>query len=311
MERLPTPITHPETAWLALSVPAWLLVAGVLCATAILRRSMLAALGALLRRRAPPSEHSDPALDWAPPIAGPGQLLAVALAAALLTGAAAALAAPLFVAALLAAPAAALAVWTQLRALEARYVAALDRSLPAAVGRLGGYLHSGGGFHAALARVVADLPAGPLRAEWSFFADRLDMPVARGGPAAPAQVAAALSRRTPSARHAAFLDHLEVALDQAHDVLTARVAAASAALYAADRRRSAAATELAQMRYSGVAIGIAGIVMFAYLAVTQHERLARAYQGPLGLGAGAIVALALAAPFAAGMLLARVEDVEY
>lgn len=310
MSPFSAPVTHPETAWLATSVLLWIAIAGVLGATLLLRGRMLAACSALLRRRAGQAPLPEPALAWSPPVVGPGRLLAITLIAGLLAVAGLTLVAPLFVAMVLAAPAVTLLVWAALRLLEARYVAALDRELPAAVGRLGAALRSGASFQGALERVAGDLPAGPLRAEWDFLLDRLTAPVGRGV-AGPAQVAAALARQTPSPRHAALLEHLEVALGQTHDVLVRRVEAAADALFAAERRRSAAATELAQMRYSGVAIGLAGLAMFAYLAATQHERLARAYAGPLGLPAGVAVALALAAPFVAGAVLGRTEDLEY
>jgi Flp pilus assembly protein TadB len=306
------PVTHPESAWLAVSVPLWLLVAGILGVSVLLRgRAMEAAARLLERRQGEGEPVDDPALLWAPPITTPGQLLAAAIAASLIVIVALSFLAPLFVAVVLAPPAASLLVWGMLRLQEARYIARLDDALPAVVGRLAGYLNAGGGFQSALGRVVTDLPDGPLRGEWSFLAERLAAPVSRVGVAAPGQVVAALARQTPSRRHAAFLSHLEVALGQTHDVLTRRVAAAADALQAAERRRSAASTELAQMRYSGFAIGMAGLGMAGYLGLSQPDRVARAYQGPLGLAAGLLVAAALLAPIIGGMLLARVDDIDY
>ncbi len=306
-----TPLTHPETAWIAVSVPLWLLLGGILGVSLTLRGWGLSACRRLIERRRATAGDEDPALLWSPPVTTPGQLFGASLAAVLLVTAALSLVATPFIALVLAAPAACLVIWAFLRAQEARYVDALDRALPAVVGRLCGYLRAGGSFQGALERVVADLPAGPLRSEWTFLAERMAAPVTRRGLATPEQVVAALAQQTPSRRHATFLGHLEVALGQTHDVLTQRLGAASLALFAAERRRSAAATELAQMRYSGVAIGLAGLLMAAYLLVTQQDRVARAYQGPLGLAAGVLVAAALLAPIVAGLLLARIDDIDY
>jgi hypothetical protein len=162
-----------------------------------------------------------------------------------------------------------------------------------------------------LERVIADMPTGPLRAEWSFILGRLGTPLANHSLATAGQVVAALAAQTPSARHATFLGHLEVALDQTHDVLTRRVMAAYSALQAAEQRRSQAATELAQMRYSGLAISLAGLGMAIYLVFTQQERFLAAYQGAPGLIAGAVVVSALIAPLIGGMLLARAEELDY
>jgi hypothetical protein len=302
-------VTNPETAWIALAVPVWLAVAGMLGATLVARGRLATMLQAMLTRRA--TVASDPALAWVPPIADAGRLVGAALASAILVTLVLSQLAPVLLAALLAGPAGVLIAWALLHVLELRYRDALDRALPAAVGRLAARLRSGASFQAALARVVADLPEGPLRAEWGFVVERLGVPLADGGPAQPAQVVRALADQTASARHTVFLEHLEVALGQPHDVLTQRTQAASEALYAAELRRSAATTELAQMRYSGMAIGLAGTGMAGYLAATQVERVARAYEGPLGLVVGMIVVVALGAPFVAGHLLSQANDLDY
>ncbi len=65
------------------------------------------------------------------------------------------------------------------------------------------------------------------------------------------------------------------------------------------------------MRYSGIAIGCAGLFMALYLALTQWPRFVAAYTGPLGPIAGSIVGAVLAAPFIGGFLLARAEELEY
>jgi Flp pilus assembly protein TadB len=304
-------VTNAETAWLAHSVPAWLAVAGMLCVSLVVRGRIAAAVAARLARRRHSGSAADASLVWAAPIATPAQIVAAAIGGAVLAGGGALLVAPALVAALLTGPSAVLAAWAVLGALELRYRDRLDRALPPAVARLAARLRSGESFQSALARIVADLPDGPLRAEWGFVVERLGAPMAAGGAAQPADVVRALIEQTPSARHAVLLEHLEVALRQTHDVLSRRVQAAAEALYAAEQRRSAAATELAQMRYSGVAIGLAGLGMAGYLALTQAERVALAYSGPLGVAAGCAVALALAAPLVAGQVLARADDVDY
>jgi hypothetical protein len=94
-------------------------------------------------------------------------------------------------------------------------------------------------------------------------------------------------------------------------VLIKRVQAAYTALHAAEQRRSQASTELSQMRYSGIAIGLAGIGMAAYLALTQWKRFTLAYQGPLGLVVGIVVGAVLIAPFIGGFLLSRADELDY
>jgi hypothetical protein len=124
-------------------------------------------------------------------------------------------------------------------------------------------------------------------------------------------VVAALAAQTASHRHSTLLSHLSVAVGQPQDALARRCDAAYAALQASDRRRDEASTELAQMRYSGVAVGLAGLAMAAYLGATQWERVVAAYSTPLGAVVGSVVALALALPIVGGVLLARADDVDY
>ena len=92
---------------------------------------------------------------------------------------------------------------------------------------------------------------------------------------------------------------------------TANGAEAYAALQRSDRRRDEAVTELAQMRYSGVAVGLAGVAMAAYLAWSQWERVALAYSTPLGVVVGLVVLAALCLPIVGDLLLARVDDSDY
>jgi hypothetical protein len=215
--------------------------------------------------------------------------------------------------ALLSAPVAfLLLLWLLGRAAEQRYRTQLDAQLGAVVARLSALLGSGQGFPPALDRVLADLdPRSPLAQEWRWIAAHVGVPLHNRSLATAARVVAALRAQTPSARHRALLDHLAIALDQTHDILQRRIAAAAQAIHAADRRASAAAAELAYMRYSGIAVGGAGCVMALYLAVTQWARVQVAYQGTLGLLIGGVVLLALLSPIVGGVLLSRTTDLDY
>jgi hypothetical protein len=281
------------------------------------RRPLAALVAAKRARRAqyaiaalPVAERPDPALVWVAETAPPSRVVALGLGIALVLAGALSLVALLGMALALGAPLAALATWVLDTAASARYVAALDRELTGAVGRLGALLRGNLGLRQALERVAADLPEGPLRAEWAFLVTRPGMPVT-GGIATAQQVVAALADQTPSRRHAAFLNHLGATVGQPQEVLARRCEAAYAALQRADRRRDEAATELAQMRYSGMAVGLAGVVMAAYLTWSQWDRVVAAYSGPLGLVVGLAVGTALALPIIGGLLLARVEDADY
>jgi Flp pilus assembly protein TadB len=311
-----SPITHPETAWIANSVPLLLTVATILLFTLLLRGKLRAALHTYLvqraaRGRAGSETPVQTPLLWTPPITTEGRLLAFCLVAVLSVLVALSKLVPLFVALVLAGPATALLIWLLLWMQEQRYVSALDRALPAAVGRLGAQLRAGSGIQPALEKVLADMPAGPLKAEWAYIIARFGAPLLGGALATPQQVVAALAAQTPSRRHTAFLGHMEVALTQTHDVLIRRVQAAYTALHAAEQRRSQASTELSQMRYSGMAIGGAGLFMASYLALTQWPRFVAAYTGPLGLPVGIVMAVVLLAPFVGGFLLSRADELDY
>ena len=307
------PITHPQTAWIANAVPLCLAVGTILLFTLLLRGKLRGTMHAYLVQRAMSDQihQVDSQLLWTPPITSEGRLLAFCLVATLSVLMVLNTLIPLFIALLLAGPATALLTWLLLWIQQQRYVSALDRALPAAVGRLGAQLRSGSGIQPALEKVVLDLAPGPLKAEWLYIIQHFGTPIAGGALATPQQVVAALAVQTPSRRHAALLGHLEVALAQTHDVLIRRVQAAYTALHAAEQRRSQASTELSQMRYSGFAIGLAGTGMAAYLALTQWERFTLAYGGPLGLVAGVVVGAVLIAPFIGGFLLSRADDLDY
>jgi Flp pilus assembly protein TadB len=307
------PLTHPETAWIALAVPLMLAIAAILGMSILLRGKLRVALHAYLEQRAAKhrAERVDGALLWTPPIATESQLMTICLLVALIGVVVLSRLAPLFVAIVLAGPVTALLIYLLLWWKEQQYCTKLNHALPAAVGRLAAQLRAGSGFPTALAKVVADLPEGPLKAEWTFLSEKLGAPLAGGKLATADQVVAALAVQTPSPRHMTFLGHLEVALNQTHDVLITRIEAAYRALHAAEQRQSAAATELAQMRYSGIAIGLAGIGMALYLAFTQWQRFEKAYSGPLGLIVGMVVGSVLIAPIIGGFLLARADDVDY
>ena len=308
-----SPFTHPESAWIATAVPLWLAMGTILLFALLLRGKLRASLRLFLHQRAARGRSSviEAALLWTPPIISEQRLLAVCLAAVLTVLVVLSKVTPLFVALLLSGPATALLIWLVLWMQEQRYVAALDRALPAAVGRLGAQLRSGSGIQPALEKVVVDMPDSPLKAEWTYIIRHIGTPLDSSMLATPQQVVAALLAQTPSRRHAALLGHMDVALGQTHDVLIRRMQAAYTALHAAEQRRSQAATELSQMRYSGIAIGLAGISMAAYLALTQWQRFTLAYQGPLGLAVGMVVGTVLIAPFIGGFLLARADDLDY
>ncbi|HMQ31447.1 MAG TPA: type II secretion system F family protein [Chloroflexaceae bacterium] len=318
MPETPPLLTHPETAWLLHAVVP-LLTSLALLAAGLLARPRLALLVALARaRRArtalaglPAADRPDPALIWAPATIAPEALVTAALALAGAVALALSLVAPAPLALALGAPLTALAVWALGAAAAARYTAGLERELTAALGRLSALLRAGAGLRTALERVVADLPPGPLREEWSFLVTRQGVPLSGGGIATPQQVMAALADQTPSRRHAALLNHLGAAVGQPQEVLASRCEVAYGALQRSERRRDEAVTELAQMRYSGLAVGLAGVAMACYLAWSQWERVLLAYSTPLGLVVGPLVLLSLCLPVAGGALLARVADLDY
>jgi Flp pilus assembly protein TadB len=315
MNDLTPPVTHPETAWLALAVAPALTAAALLVAGLLLRGRLALLLAQLQARRAarrlPAGARPDPALVWAPETIAPERLAALCLAVATAVAVVLSLAVPPFLALLLGAPLTALGAWGLIGAAEQRYVARLDRDLTAAVGRLSALLKASAGLRPALERVVADMPEGPLRAEWALLIVRQGAPLAAGGIATAQQVIAAMAGQTPSRRHATLLNHLAAAAGQPQDVVARRCEAAYGALQASDRRRDEAVTELAQVRYSGVAVGLAGVGMAAYLAWSQWERVLLAYSSPLGSVVGLLVLVALTMPIAGGVLLARVDDTDY
>lgn len=311
-------VTHPATAWLVVALPAALSTAAFLIVIGLLRHPLALAIAQFHQRwaaqatqRLPVTLRPDPALLYTPEPASPAQLLAISAGAGgVVAGVGGLYAAPL-VALALAALLTLVVAWAAYRVAARRYTAQLDRDLTAAVGRLSAMLHAGSGFRPSLERVLADLPDGPLRAEWSFVLTRQGVPLTGGGIATPQQAVAALAVQTASQRHATLLNHLSVAVGQPQDVLARRCAAAYEALQASDRRRDEALTELAQVRYSGMAVGLAGILMALYLTVTQWERVVLAYSSLLGAFVGVFVLVALLLPIAGGMVLAQVSDVDY
>lgn len=308
-----TTITHPEGAWIVLAVPLWIAVATVLAAALLARWRAHLMIQRILAWRTKQRRRGgcDMALNWDPPITRASTLLASSLGALLIVLTVLSQIAPILAAVICSGPATAMLIWLFLWWQERRYVARLEADLPATVGRLESYLRAGSGFQPALTKVVEQLPAGPLHSEWSFILARLGIRLESGVAATPAAVVGALALQTPSQRQAILLGHLEVALSQPQDALIARVRAAYQALYAADRRRSAAASDMSQMRYSGMAVGLAGLGMALYLMLTQWDRFILAYTGPLAIPVGFVVISALLAPFIGGMLLAQVDDVQY
>lgn len=312
-------MTAPETAWLVNVVPLALTVAVLLVIVFVLRDRLMSLLIALQVRRAssarkelPPNLIPDSALYWTPPAISAPHFLAAGTIASLLLLIGLSLVTPMFVALILAIPAVALIVWVMMRYFESRYVAEIDKALTAAVGRMSAMLRSGNSYRQMLEKLLADMDDGPLKTEWRFLLERQGTPLAeREGIATAQQVAAALAAQTPSRRHATFLNHLAVAVSQPQDVLVTRVASAYEALQSSDRRREEALTELAQMRYSGLVVGLAGFGMAIYLILTQWPRAVAAYSTPLGMVVAVIVCSALILPIVGGMLLARADDVDY
>lgn len=310
----PTPtLTHHDTAWLATAVPLFMTVGIILLFSVLWQGRLRTMITAVLVQRAAGKQRGavDPALVWAPPIASETRLLAICVITLTAMVVGLSTMAPLFVAVILAGPVAAIAIWALLWLLEQQYRSKLDSALPAAVGRLEAQLRGGSGLQTALQRVLVDMPGGPLRAEWSFIVAKLGTPLYSHTLATPANVVEALLVQTPSPRHATFLGHLEMALEQPHSAMVQRVRAAYIALQAAEQRRSTANTELSQMRYSGIAISLAGLTMALYLLLTQQQRFAVAYQGLLGTLVGAVVVAALLAPFVGGYFLSQAEDLDY
>lgn len=307
------PMTTTPGQWFSASVPVWLTLATLLTVALLARQQQQQLAAALLRRWA--QRHGVPALPpalvYLPPILTPGALAGGSLALALLTTLALGLSGALWLALLLAPVALALGVWLLCLWAEQRYRAALDAALPAAVARLAAQVRQGSGVQSALATILADLAPGPLASEWQWLLRQLGQPLPDGRLTTLRDTVVALSQATPSRRHRTWLQHLAGCVDQAHDVIRARLEAAAQALYAADRRRSAAVTELAQMRYSGMVVSLAGGGLGLYLLLTQWERARVVYQGWLGLAAGLIVGGALVAPLIGGFLLARVDDLDY
>ncbi len=314
-----TTMTNPERAWLAVSFPLWIALLLLLGSLLLLRTPIVRQIGRMLAGRAARQRAStgratmtyDLALHLGADAVAPPLLLTIGVTVAIGGGGALSLVAPGFVPLLLALPLGYTAMRLAVGVAERRAIAALDRSLPAAVGRLGLLLQGGESYGVALERVTATLDDGPLRREWQFLVDGSRAQIAGGLLATPEEVARALSAQTASVRHHQFLEHLAVGLASGIEPTRARVLAAYAKLLESEARMSSARTELAQMRYSGYAIGGASAAMFLYLLLTQQERFWAAYSGPFGIIAAVPVALALAAPFVVGSLLSSVGDLEY
>lgn len=313
-----SPITHPETAWLIQIVAPAFGLAALLVVALLLRGRFALALAELqlrhgrhVRQQLAENLRPDPALIWAPEVIAPGRLLLACVAILGVFVVVLSLVTPLFTVLALAAPLAFLMARGLIALAARRYTQQLDRDLTSAVGRLSALLRSGSGFRPALERLMVDMPAGPLRTEWGFLLTRQGTPLDTGGIATPQQVVMALAVQTGSQRHATLLNHLGVAVGQPQDVLARRCEAAYTALQASDRRREEATTELAQVRYSGLVVGLAGLAMAGYLCWSQWERVTLAYGSPLGLLVGPLVLIALLLPIVGGLLLSQVGDVDY
>ncbi|MGB9751222.1 MAG: hypothetical protein C0183_09445 [Roseiflexus castenholzii] len=306
-------VTYPETAWLADLPPLAATIAAILALTLLMHSRLGAALDAYLAQRftRPGADLLDPALRWRPPVMSASRLLAICVIAALAILIVVSRIGPLLVAIVLMGPVTALIIWALLWFEEQRYATRIDATLPATVGRLEAQLRAGSGLQPAIEKVIADMPASPLKAEWSWFLERLGQPLAAGALATATMVCAALRAQTPSRRHATFLSHLEIAIDQPHAALVQRVRAAYEAMQASDRRASMLATELAQMRNTGIALFLINVGITLYLFIVQHERFLTAYRSDIGVGVGAVLALVVGAPLIGGYLLGRAEDIAY
>ncbi|MCS6841945.1 MAG: hypothetical protein NZ699_01745 [Roseiflexus sp.] len=305
--------THPETVWLADVPPLAATIAAILLLTLLMRSRLGAALDAYLARRftRPGADRLDPALRWHPPVIAASRLLAICIVASITILVIVSRIGPLLVAIVLAGPATALLIWALLWFEEQRYVNRIDAALPATVGRLEAQLRAGSGLQPAIEKVIADMPASPLKAEWSWFLDRLGQPLTAGSLATATTVCAALRAQTPSRRHATFLSHLEIAIDQPHASLVQRVRAAYEAMQASERRTSMLATELAQMRNTGIALFLINVGIALYLFIVQHERFLKAYRSDVGVLVGIGLALVVSAPLIGGYMLGRAEDITY
>ncbi len=312
------PLTHPETAWLLYAVTPAMAAAGLMLG-ALLVRSQLALLLVIIRTRharrnlAALSAQSvpDPALFWLPEPLAPARLVSLSLTLTIGIAVSLMLIIPPGLALLLAPCLLALLLLLGERVARRRYISGLERDLTPAIGRLSALLKAGLGLRPALERLVGDLQPGPLREEWTFLVARQGVPINGGGIATPRQVIAALADQSLSRRHGVLLNHLGASVEQPQEVLARRCEAAYTALQLSDRRRDEALTELAQMRYSGMAVGMAGMVMALYLTWSQWDRVVRAYSSPLGAVVAVVVLGALALPIFGGMLLTHVEDSEY
>ncbi len=302
-------LTHPETAWLLRVAPALLAAFLTLTATLALRQPLARFIARLVYRRV--QTALDPALVWQPTLLSPRAALMIAVIAATVVSAGLGLIGSLWLTLAAAPVAAVLAVRVGFVLARRHYNQRLERDLTPAIGRLSALLGGGLGLRTAFERLLSDMPSGPLYSEWLWLLNQQGAPLADGRIATLQQVIAALAIQTSAPRHTTLLNHLAVAADQPQDLQARRCAAAYAALQASERRREEALTELAQMRYSGLAVGGAGLLMAAYLIATQWERVRIAYSTPIGMIFAVIVGLALLAPIIGGIWFSRVEDVEY
>jgi Flp pilus assembly protein TadB len=300
---MPTPsFTHPELAWIAKSFPIWIGLGAMLISIPLLRR----AISAMLARLQHPQANIPAALRFVPPLIDPTTLAWIGIGTGLVAASLPFLLGAWLHALIIFPTVSICTALITILVAHQRYRQRLDRALPAAVGQLSLRLQSGESFLRALEQTLAELNPGPLKVEWSFLRTTLERPQH-----SPAESVAALAEQTASRRHATLLLHLAVALSQTQDALTRRVAAAHTALLAAERRRSAAATELAQIRYSGFLIGGIALFMALYLGLTQTERFMAAYSGPLAPLAIPLVGIALLLPFVGGVLLTQIQDQLY
>ncbi len=218
--------------------------------------------------------------------------------------------APLWAALLSSIGMAALLMMIAVRIAWTRYITKLDRQLTQAVGMLSAEVSQSKSLSLAI-RDIAYRMESPLRDEWLWMFERQSSRMSNQRSAPIRDTFLAMAHVTPSDRHRWFLLHMAAVFGLTQEAQAQRCRAAHDAMLTVAMQRDQIATELAQIRYSGIAVGAAGVFLTVYLAVTQWERFIRAYGSPIGIMAGVIIALAIVAPALAGFWLSRVEDLDY
>jgi hypothetical protein len=308
-------VTNPQTAWIASGWPLFVTLAVLLLLGIVFRGRAHLLIEAWLYRRAVAKRLRDvpPMLEFTPQIIRADVLVTVGLVLTTGITLVVGMLAPIGgLGVVIAVPITALLIWLIVVVAERRYVAGLNRTLTNAVGRLESQLRSGNSFQSGIRRVIQDMPAGsPLVQEWLFLERIPGTALGQGRAATLQEAARALQAQTPSLRHQSVLSNLAVALEQPQDVQIARLGAMAENLQTSERRASEIKGELAQIKYSGIVVGLVAIGITVYLSLVQLERFIIAYTTPWGiLIVAPIIILAISAPIIGGWMLSQVEDVE-